>query len=154
MRPLNVMRRRRADSIRTRTRLQGPSKIGYMRATDFSNCLQDKPSAEAGSIYAINWWIGGGPELIPVRLIAEDLGVLQIGGVEAFGEPAVNLSALCTLRRDGHVCRGVVQGWFVARNFREKLGLSAYQSEGTVSSMAATPTGRAKRCLSCAQSPA
>ena len=31
----------------------GPSKVGYMRATDFSNCLQDKPSAEAGSIYAI-----------------------------------------------------------------------------------------------------
>src|SRR5262249_50675460 len=49
-----AMRRRRADSIRTRTRLQGPSKVGYMRATDFSNCLQDKPSAEAGSIYAIN----------------------------------------------------------------------------------------------------
>jgi hypothetical protein len=49
-----VMRRRRADSIRTRTRLQGPSKVGYMRATDFSNCLQDKPSAEAGSIYALN----------------------------------------------------------------------------------------------------
>src|SRR6516162_8522390 len=48
-----VMRRRRADSIRTRTRLQGPSKVGYMRATDFSICRQDKPSAEAGSIYAI-----------------------------------------------------------------------------------------------------
>jgi len=30
----------------------GPSKVGYMRATDFSNYLQDKPSAEAGSIYA------------------------------------------------------------------------------------------------------
>ena len=48
-----VMRRRRADSIRTRTRIQGPSKVGYMRATSFSNRLQDKPSAEAGSIYAI-----------------------------------------------------------------------------------------------------
>ena len=47
-----VMRRRRADSIRTRTRIQGPSKVGYMRATSFSNRLQDKPSAEAGSIYA------------------------------------------------------------------------------------------------------
>jgi hypothetical protein len=49
-----VMRRRRADSIRTRTRFQGPSKVGYMRATGFSNRLQDKPSAEAGSIYATN----------------------------------------------------------------------------------------------------
>jgi hypothetical protein len=48
-----VMRRRRADSIRTRTRFQGPSKVGYMRATGFSNRLQDKPSVEAGSIYAI-----------------------------------------------------------------------------------------------------
>ena len=49
-----VMRRRRADSIRTRTRFQGPSKVGYMRATGFSNRLQDKPSAEAGSICATN----------------------------------------------------------------------------------------------------
>lgn len=32
--------------------IPGPSKVGYMRATDFSNYLQDNPSAEAGSIYA------------------------------------------------------------------------------------------------------
>jgi hypothetical protein len=53
-----VMRRRRGDSIRTRTRLQSPSKVGYMRATHFSNCLQDKPCAEAGSIYATNQGTG------------------------------------------------------------------------------------------------
>ena len=44
-----VMRRRRADSIGTRTRFEGPSKVGYMRATGFYNRLQSKPSAEAGS---------------------------------------------------------------------------------------------------------